>query len=73
MADADAMRLYRDQLRQRQKRPRKVAQDILHSWCGSNLAFIDPQMVADLVKLIEAAIVAERAPNEAPARAAEQV
>lgn len=49
------------QAEQRAMPPIKIGQKILREWCGSHQAVMDPSMAADLVKRVEAAIVAERA------------
>lgn len=60
MADADALRLERDQARQRAMTPIKVAQKLFRDWAGANLAVLDIPLAADLVKRVEAIIKAER-------------
>ncbi len=60
MVDADILRLQRDQVRQQAMKPLKIAQKIFRDWCGSNMVVMDAMPAADLVKRIEAAIVAER-------------
>jgi hypothetical protein len=42
-------------------KPIKIAQKIFRDWCAYHGAVVDVPMAADLVKRIEAAIVAERA------------
>jgi hypothetical protein len=61
MADADKMRLERDQARQRATSPLKVAQTLLRELCGSNLTYLDPDFAAEIVTRVERAIIAERA------------
>lgn len=48
------------QAEQRALKPIKIGQKIFGEWCQSFGAMIDVNMAADLVKRIEAAIVAER-------------
>lgn len=57
-----ALKLAQDQAKQRDLSPLKVAQKLLRDWLGAQGmgAVIDPMAGADLVKRIEAAVIAER-------------
>ncbi len=72
MADADALRLQRDQMRQRALSPLKVAQSVFQKWAGSNMAAMDSMCAADLVQHVERAIVAERANSSSALPAKEE-
>lgn len=59
-----AMKLAEQQAAQRAMSPQKVGQKLLREWCGKAHGFgvvLDPFAAAGLVRLVEAAIVAERA------------
>lgn len=59
-----ALKLAEQQAAQRAMSPQKVGQKLLREWCGKAHGFgvvIDPFAAAALVRLVEAAIVAERA------------
>lgn len=63
--DAEAMRLRRDQERQRSKKPRRVAQGLFRDWCDANGLVLEVFLAADLVSRVEGLIVAERALKDA--------
>jgi ABC-type branched-subunit amino acid transport system substrate-binding protein len=58
-----ALKLAQEQAKQRDLTPEKVAQKLLREWLGAQGfgAAIDPMAGADLVRRVEAVVIAERA------------
>lgn len=65
---AEAQRLAQHQHQQRAMAPKKVAQKLLREYCGRHGfgGVMDVGSAALLVQMVEAIIVAERAPSPSP-------